>query len=156
MEYDIEALLESLSTEEQIFYKLKYGIKLDNREFLSISYHFETIKKDLIEVLTSEERLYIKFIIHYNLEEKSEHFSIFQNLSLIKISISEKILNYKENLSTHSYEEEGYKEMVVKLIYSEPLTAKEIGELFSFTDKQVHKKIEKISKKLKKWKHHYE
>jgi DNA-directed RNA polymerase specialized sigma subunit len=154
-EHSIEPLLKKLSNEKKIFYKLKYGLELDNREFLTVSYHFKSRKEGLMKLLNAEEKLYIKFKIHYNLKESSKHFSFFKNLPLIKSSISKKILDYREKLSAHSYREE-QEEMVMKLIYTEPLTAKEIGELFSFTDKQIHKKIENITKKLKKWKHHDE
>jgi len=155
MDENIEFLLKKLSNEEKILYKLKYAIKLDNREFLTLSYRFKPIQKELMELFTSEEKLYIKFKIHYNLEDSSEHFSFFKNLPLINASISKKVLNYREKLSAHSYKEE-QEEIVIKLIYTEPLTAKEIGELFNFTDKQIHKKIENIRKKLKKWNNHYE
>lgn len=155
MDYDVKPLLEKLSNQEQIIYKLKYGIKLDNREFLSVSYYFKALQKQLMERFTPTEKLYIKFTIHYDLEESSEHFSILENLPEIKSSISTKILSYREKLFINSYKVE-QDETVIKLIYAEPLTAKEIGELLNFTDKQIHKQIEKITKKLKTWKHYYE
>jgi len=146
---EIEALLSTLDEEDRVIYKLKYGIKLDNQEFLTLSYKFKTsLLEGLIEMFNSSEKLYIKLLIEYGLERDSNHFDILEDIDKIDASISQKIKNYREKLFANSYSRDE-DEVVIKLIYREPLSAKELGELFKLTDKQIYKKIEKITKKLK-------
>jgi DNA-directed RNA polymerase specialized sigma24 family protein len=144
----LEEFLNILSNEQKLLYKLRYGLKLNNREFLTISPKFQTLYEELIDCFDSTEKLYIKFSIHYNLEEDSEHFQILGDLPSIKNSISTKLLKYREKLLAQSYKE-GKDEIVLKLVYSEALNAKELSSLFDLSDKQIHKKIENIKKKLK-------
>jgi hypothetical protein len=146
----IDNLLESLSYKEKILYKLRYGFKLTNQEFLTISEQLKDINEALIQLFTTTEKLYIKFLIHYNLDETSEHFTIFQDKEAIKASISTKLLNYREKFNINSYKGKDSEEIVMKLIYNEPLRAKELGEVLGFTDKEIHKKVENIKKKLKR------
>lgn len=144
---EIEELLKYLSAEERLLYKLQYGIALNNREFLTIIYRFETMIEELIEEFEPKEKLYIKFSLHYKLEKDSKHFDILGDIDAVETSISKKVLNYREKLLENSYSRD---EVVIKLIYHEALSAKELGELFSLTTKQIYKKIENITKKLRK------
>jgi hypothetical protein len=145
---DVDKLLDVLSNEDRLLYKLRYGFKLNNQEFLTISKNLITINETLTALLDTTEKLYIKFLIHYNLEENSEHFTIFQDKEKIKASISKKIMAYREKLSFGSYK--GDEEIVVKFIYNEPLKAKELAGLFGLGDKVIYKKIERIKKRLKR------
>ena len=148
-EEEIAELLKVLSNEQKMLYKLRYGFRLDNREFLTISYKFKELQKELMECFNSTEKLYIKFSIHYALEKDSKHFDILGDIREIQTNISKKLLNYREKLLAQSYRE-GKEEIVLKLVYNEALSAKELSSLFGMTDKQIHKKIENIKKKLKR------
>ena len=147
---ELDNLLKPLSNQEKILYKLRYGFNLNNQEFLIISEKIDRVKEDLSHLFEIEEKLYIKFLMHYNLDENSEHFTIFQDREKIKTSISTKLLNYREKFNINSYKGEESEEIVIKLIYNEPLKAKELGKVLGFTDREIHKKIENIKKKLKR------
>jgi len=144
----VEEILATLDSESQIIYKLKFGIRLDNREFLTLTYRMNYLDRGLIEQLTPEEKLYIKFSLHFKIDDDSKHLSML-DVKEIKKSISKKISDYRKKLKSQSYIETD-EEIFVKLIYSEPLSAKEIGAILSFTDKQIGKKVESIKKRLKK------
>ena len=144
----IKNILKLLSNEQQILYKLKYAIRLDNREFLSITHKLNYLDKTLLDEFTPEERLYIKFSLFYKLDDDSKHFSMM-NIQKIKEYISQKISNYRGKLESHSYIEE-QEEIFIKLIYTEPLSAKEMGVVFDLTSKQIDKKVENIKKRLQK------
>lgn len=148
---DIQSLLKTLSNEQQIIYKLKYGIRLDNREFLNITYKLNYLDKTILNEFTLDEKLYIKFSLYYKIDDDSEHFSMI-NVKEINQSISKKISNYREKLKSHSYIE-NQEEIFIKLIYSEPLSAKEMGTIFDLTSRQINKKVENIKKRLKKLEH---
>ena len=146
-EESIEAILKPLSNEQKIIFKLKNGIELDNREFLYITYKLNPRESPLISKLTPSEKLYIKFSVQYEIDDNSEHFSMI-DVKKIKQSISKKITQYRESLDTYSYIE-GREEILIKLIYTEPLSAKEMGLIFNLTSKQIDKKVENIKKRLK-------
>jgi len=148
-EEEIEELLSLLLSEDRLLYKLKHGLKLNSREFLTIGSNLEPISSDFTALFNSKERLYIKFSLHHKLEDDSEHFKILGELESIKISISEKILNYRKKLEAHSYIEGVMDEIAIKLIYTEPLSVKEVGKVVNLSEKQVYKKIAKIKEKLK-------
>ena len=145
---DIDTILEPLSNEQKIIYKLKYAIRLDNREFLHITYKMNYLDKALIESFTPSEKLYIKFSVQYEIEDDSTHFSMI-DVEEVKFSIGQKIAQYRETIESHSYIE-SKEEIYIKLIYSEPLSAKEMGNIFNLTSKQIDKKVENIKKRLKK------
>ena len=145
---DIENILKLLSTEQQIIYKLKYAIRLNNREFLTIIYKLNYLDKRLLDRFTPEERLYIKFSVYYEIGDNSSHLSMI-DVTKIKASILKKISNYREKLQSHSYIET-QEEIFIKLIYTEPLSAKEMGVVFDLTSKQIDKKVENIKKRLMK------
>jgi DNA-binding CsgD family transcriptional regulator len=148
-EKKIELIFKNLSNEDKVIYKLKYGVRLDNREFLSLTYHLNYIKSVVLDDFNSSEKVYIRFSILYGIEDDSEHFSILEDIDKIKKSISKKISNYRGKLESHSYIE--IKEQIfLKLIYSEPLSAKEIGSIYNLTPRQVDKRVENIKNKLKK------
>jgi len=144
----IENILKLLSTEQQIIYKLKYAMRLNNREFLSLTHRLNYLDSELLDKFTPDERLYIKFSIDYEIEDNSSHFSMI-DVPTIKKSISKKISNYRGELQSYSYIE-GKEEIFIKLIYREPLSAKEIGIVFNLTSKQIDKKVENIKKRLQK------
>ena len=145
---DIETLLNGLSNEQKIIYKLKNAIRLDNREFLNISYRLNYLDSSLPDSLTPDEKLYIKFSVHYEIADNSSHFSMI-DVSKVKESISQKISDYRGKLQSHSYIEK-QEEIFIKLIYSEPLSAKEMGVVFNLSSKQINKKVENIKKRLQK------
>ena len=145
---DIDTILESLSNEQKIIYKLKYAIRLDNREFLHITYKMNYLDKSLVESFTPSEKLYIKFSVHYEIEDDSTHFSMI-DVKQVKESISKKISYHRETIESRSYIEDK-EEIYIKLIYTEPLSAKEMGIVFNLTSKQIDKKVENIKKRLKR------
>jgi DNA-directed RNA polymerase specialized sigma subunit len=136
-------------SEDRLLYKLKHGLKLNSREFLTIGSNLEPISSEFTALFNSKERLYIKFSLHHKLEDDSEHFKILGELESIKMSISEKILNYRKKLEAYSYIEGVMDEIAIKLIYTEPLSVKEVGKVVNLSEKQVYKKIAKIKEKLK-------
>ena len=145
---NLDSILEPLSNEQKIIYKLKYAIRLDNREFLHITYKMNYLDSSFIKEFTPSEKLYIKFSVQYEIDDDSEHFSMI-NVKEVKESISKKISAYRESLYTHSYID-GKEEIFIKLIYTEPLSAKEMGVVFNLTSKQIDKKVENIKKRLKR------
>ncbi len=145
---DIESLLKNLSSQQQIIYKLKYGIRLDNREFLNITYKLNYLDKTILDEFTPDEKLYIKFSVYYEIDDDSEHLFMI-DVKEVKQSILKKISDYRGKLESHSYIDT-HKEIFIKLIYSEPLSAKEIGTVFDLTSRQIDKKVENIKIKLKK------
>jgi len=148
---ELETILDSLSSDEKIIYRLKYGIRVDNREFLTITYRINYMDRGLLDVFTPDEKLYIKFSVHYEIDDRSEHFSMI-DVERVKESIFQKISDYRGKLESHSYIEE-QEEIFIKLIYCEALSAKEIGVVFNLTSKQIDKKVENIKKKLKRLEH---
>lgn len=146
---EIEKLLALFLPEDRIVYKLKQGLKLNNREFLTIGVNLKIVQDDFITLFNSKEKLYIKFSLHHKLDDNSEHFNILGDIKRIKESISQKILNYRKKLQTYSYIDRDMDEMVIKLIYSEPLSVKELTKVIPLTEKQIYKKIAKIREKLK-------
>ena len=140
--------LNVLSNEQKMLYKLKHAIRLDNREFLTITYKLNYLDTSILDSFTPEEKLYLKFSISYEVMDDSTHFSMFDVKSINK-SISKKISEYREKLQSHSYKEE-QEEIFIKLIYTEPLSAKEMGIVFNLTSKQIDKKVENIKKRLLK------
>jgi len=145
---DIDTILEPLSNEQKIIYKLKYAIRLDNREFLSVTHNINYLENDFVEIFTPSEKLYIKFSLHYRIEDDSKHFSMI-NVKKVKESISKKISQYRKTIKSRSYIK-GKEEVYIKLIYTEPLSAKEMGIIFNLTSKQIDKKVENIKKRLKR------
>jgi hypothetical protein len=145
---DIEALIEKLSNEQRIIYKLKNAIRLDNREFLNISYRLNYLDKSLLDSFTPDERFYIKFSVQYEIDDDSHHFSMIA-VEETKTSIFQKISDYRGKLESHSYIE-NQEEIFIKLIYTEPLSAKEMGVVFNLTSKQINKKVENIKKRLQR------
>ena len=146
---EIEKLLALFLPEDRIVYKLKQGLKLNNREFLTIGVNLKIVQDDFITLFNSKEKLYIKFSLHHKLDDNSEHFNILGDIKRIKESISQKILNYRKKLQTYSYIDRDMDEIVIKLIYSEPLSVKELTKVIPLTEKQIYKKIAKIREKLK-------
>ena len=145
---DIDIILEPLSNEQKIIYKLKYAIPLDNREFLYITHKMNYLDNSLVDSFSPSEKLYIKFSVHYEIKDDSTHFSMI-DVQKIKASISKKISLYRETIASNSYIE-NKEEIYIKLIYTEPLSAKEIGIVFNLTSKQIDKKVENIKKRLKR------
>ena len=143
---DIDNILKQLDSDNRIIYKLKLGIKLNNREFLTLTYKMNYLGKYFINIFTPDEKLYIKFSMYYGIDDKSEHFSLI-DIDKVKASIYQKISEYRGKEESHSYIET-HEEIFIKLIYTEPLNAKEIGTLFDLTAKQVGKKVENIKKRL--------
>ena len=151
IEYNlVDEHLKSLSNRDRILYKLRYGFRLSTQEFLHVSENFNSIKDNLSKIFNTTEKLYLKFLIHYNLDEESKHFTIFHKREEIKESIVKKLSKYREEMVSNSYRGGELEELAVKLIYNEPLKAKELGKLLGFTDKEIYKEIEKIKKRLKK------
>jgi len=145
---DIDNILKQLDNDSRIIYKLKFAIKLDNREFLRLTYKMNYLGKYFIDIFTPDEKLYIKFSIHYKIDDDSEHFSMI-DIAQTRASIFQKISDYRGKEQSHSYIE-AHEEIFIKLIYIEPLSAKEIGTIFDLTAKQVGKKVENIKNRLKK------
>jgi hypothetical protein len=145
---DIDNMLKQLDNDSRIIYKLKFGIQLDNREFLRLTHKMNYLGKYFIDIFTPDEKLYIKFSIHYGIDDDSEHFSMI-DIAQTKASIYQKILDYRGKEQSHSYIET-HEEVFIKLIYIESLSAKEIGTIFDLTAKQVGKKVENIKNRLKK------
>jgi len=141
-----DVLLEPLSNEDKILYKLKYAIPLDDREFLSVTYRLCSDHKFLSDEFSPDEKFYIKLSIQYQLDDDSPHFNMI-DVPQTKASISQKILDYRENLKSNSYIEDK-EEIFIKLIYAEPLSAKEMGVVLGFTSKQISKKVESMKKRL--------
>lgn len=149
-EYDA-SLLQSLNQEQTVINKLKYGFKLDNKEFITVIIKLDYYEVDLLQDLTNEEKFYIKLMTKYALDDDSDQLEHFDVKSLKK-SIHIKITQQREKLRSYSYseyEESDKKEIYFKLLYAETLTSKEIAVIFDLTAKQIDKKIENSKKKLK-------
>ncbi len=149
-EYD-DSLLQSLNEEQALLSKLKYGFKLDNKEFVTVIIKLEYKDIDLLQHLTSEEKFYIKLVTKYALKDDSDQLKYY-DVPALKESIHIKITQERENLQSYSYseyEESEKKEIYFKLLYAEALSSKEMGLIFNLTAKQIDKKIENSKKKLK-------
>jgi len=149
-EYD-DSLLEHLNEEQMLLSKLKYGFKLDNKEFVTVIVKLNYQDIDLLKDLTSEEKFYIKLVTKYALKDDSEQLKHF-DVRALQNSIHAKISKEREKLQSHSYgdcEESDQKEIYLKLLYAESMSSKEIGLIFDLTAKQIDKKIENSKKKLK-------
>ena len=149
-EYD-EALLQTLNEEQTLISKLKYGFRLDNKEFVTVIIKLGYEDVDLLKDLTSEEKFYIKLVTKYALADDSEQLKHF-DVPTLQNSIHIKITQERERLQSHSYseyEESEKKEIYFKLLYAEGMNSKEMGLIFDLTAKQIDKKIENSKKKLK-------
>ena len=151
-EVEDSTLLAPLNDEQQLIYKLKYGFRLENAEFLEVIARLDYRDDKLLSCLSSEEKFYIQLRTRYDLKDDAPQMSAL-DVPSIKASISKKLSIEREKLQSYSYSEymdDAKKEIYLKLVYSEPLSAKEIGVIFDRTAKQIDKKIENAKKKLKR------
>jgi len=149
--YD-ETLLLLLNEEQRIMSKLKYGFRLDNKEFVLVHSRLAYDDIDILTVLTNEEKFYIKLVTKYGLSDNDAQLKHY-NIKELQLSIHTKITQLREKLHHHSYREyesNDKKEIFFKLLYAESLSSKEIALIFDMTAKQVDKKIENSKKKLKR------
>jgi len=150
-EEDSQALLEALNDEQTTIYRLKYGFRLDDAAFLEVVARLDYRDDKIVSRLSNEEKFYIQLKTRYGLSDDSEALQAFDTEALQK-SISEKIALRREEVRTYDYNDyvdDDKKEIYLKLIYAEPLSAKEIGIIFDKTAKQIDKKIENAKKRLK-------
>lgn len=151
-DFDSGEWIDLLSEEQALIYRLKYGFELDNRAFLTVVNRLDYKDADLISVLSNEERFFIQMVSKYALEDDSEYFA-HMDVPAIKASIERKIAKQRESAyrkSYSDYSDSEKKEIYLKLLYKEPLSAKEIGMIFGLSAKQVDKKIENSKKKIKR------
>ncbi len=145
--------IDLLNEEQAIIYRLKHGFELDNRAFLTVVNRLNYKDADLVSVLSNAERFFIQMVSKYALEDDSEYLA-HMDVAAIKASIESKIAKQREiaqNKSYSDYSEDGEKkDIYLKLLYKEPLSAKEIGVIFGLSAKQVDKKIENSKKKIKR------
>ena len=144
--------IELLNEEQALIYRLKHGFELDNRAFLSVIYRLNYKDANLLSTLSNEERFFIQLVSKYGLEDDSEYLA-HMDVKAIKASIEKKIAKQREISRRKSYDEYGEdekKEIYLKLLYREPLSAKEIGVIFGLSAKQIDKKIENAKKKIKR------
>lgn len=144
--------IDLLSEEQALIYKLKYGLKLNNREFLTLFYRLDYKVTGLVDMLSNEEKFYIQMISKYGLEDDSTHLYSL-DVASIKASLEKKIARYKERLlhsASHRSGDSEKEEIFLKLLYREPLSAREIGVIFGLRAKQVDKKIENSKKKIQR------
>lgn len=145
-------LLRLLDEEAALLYKLKYGFKLDNHEFVEIIIRLDYENTQVIETLSHEERFYIQLVTKYGLKDDSEYLRSY-DIKALERSIGQKISAQREKLLSHSYntqEAKGKEELYFKLLYSEPLSSAEMGALFGLSAKQIDKKIENGKNKIRK------
>lgn len=151
-EEELLYLLTYLANEEKVILKLRHAMALNNQEFLTIAHQLKEVNADFIDMFTNDELFYIQLSVHHGLDETSNHYhSILGDLEKIKQSISKKISNYRENFTPKSYDTNStQEEIMLKLIYTEPLSAQEIGFLFGLTNNEVYRSLEKSKRKLQK------
>ena len=126
-----------IPTDVKLILRLKIGEKLNNRDFIKVAYLFDYREIDIFENFTDNEHLEIKFYARNSID--------------ISLDIDRKISKVREKLEANSYiniEADKKRVTLLKLIFSEEMKVKEIGMLLGYSDKQIHKKIENIKRKI--------
>ena len=134
---NIDDILEELTEESQLLCKLKVGMSLTNREFIKLVYQFDYVEIDTMNHFTDDEHLEIKQYARNDID--------------ISIDIDRKISKVREKLKSDSYinrEENSKRVALLKLIFSEEMSAKEMGLVLDYSEKQIYKKIENIKKRI--------
>ena len=129
--------LDMIPQETQLILQLKIGESLNNRDFIKLIYHFDYQEIDILGHFENEEILEIKFYARNNMD--------------ISLKTDNKISKIREKLKANSYinrEEDTKRVILLKLIFSEEMSAKEIGVVLGYSDKQIYKKIESIKNKI--------
>ncbi len=137
LEEILEDYLDLIPPETQLILRLKIGEKLNNRDFIKLIYRFDCQEIDLLEHFENDEILEIKFYA--------------RNDIAISLKTNKKISKVREKIKAHSYidrEENTKREILIKLIFSEAMSAKEIGVILGYSDKQIYKRIEQVKKKI--------
>jgi hypothetical protein len=129
--------LELIPLETLLILRLKIGERLNNREFIKLVYNFDYKQIDILSHFDDEEVLEIKFYVRNNIDISKE--------------TNKKISKIREKLKANSYinrEDDAKRVVLLKLIFSEEMNAKEIGLFLGYRDKQIYKKIESIKNKI--------
>jgi len=126
-----------ISDEVKIILRLKIAERLEDREFIKLLYLFDYRGIDIFSHFNDNEILEIKL------------FS--RNGKELSINTYRKIAKVREKLESNSYVviEDIKREIILKLIFSDEMNAKEIGMLLGYREKQVYKKIENAKKRIK-------
>ena len=134
----LKEYLDIIPPETKLILQLKIGERLNNQDFIKLIYSFNYKEIDILGYFRDEEILDIKFYVRNNID--------------IPSITDKKIFQIREKLKANSYinrEDDTKRVILLKLIFSEEMNAKEIGVLLDYTDKQVYKKIERIKNKIK-------
>jgi hypothetical protein len=126
-----------ISDEVKLILRLKIAERLEDREFIKLLYLFDYRGIDIFSHFEDNEILEIKFYAR-NGKELSKN-------SCRKIS------KVREKLESNSYVviEDIKRDIVLKLIFPDEMSAKEIGMLLGYREKQIYKKIENAKKRIK-------
>jgi len=137
LEEILKDYLELIPLETLLILRLKIGERLNNREFIKLVYSFDHKEIDILSHFDDEEVLEIKFYVRNNIDISKE--------------TNNKISKIREKLKANSYinrEDDTKRVVLLKLIFSEEMSAKEIGLFLGYRDKQIYKKIESIKNKI--------
>jgi len=136
----LENYLELIDPTVQLILKLKIGERVKNQEFIKVAYLFDYREIDIFKHFNIDEVLQIRLYAKFNAQAEYTK------------KLHKKISKVREKLKADSYinrEDEIKRVALLKLIFSEEMSAKEIGVLLDYKEKQVYKKIENVKNKIR-------